>query len=122
MVTQWFSVIVGVAVGAIVAAVVSVATWALLNSTQIDDPSTVALLLGLGAGLPAAGYAAARTTLRAVFHGALAGLVMAGGVSLYASSSGGTASVPSLLALLGGGLALGGAGGWLADRRKHSPE
>jgi len=122
VVTQWFNVIVGLAVGVVVAAIISVASWTVLNSIEVDDASTVALFIGLAAGLPAAGYAAARSTLRAVFHGALTGLIMAGGVSLYASSSGGTASLPSLVALLGGGLVLGGAGGWFADRRKRSPE
>lgn len=119
MVTQWFNVILGAALGVVVTAIVAVTTWSIISLIGGEEATTIALLAALPIGIFAGGFVAGRTTLRSLFHGALTGVIMAGGVALYSIGSGGTASIPALVGLILGGLLVGAAGAGVAERRKR---
>ncbi len=116
---QWIAVIIGGGTGLLAAALVATAVWLILSvADATTDPVTAAVTAGVLIGLLAAGYVTGRMTWRAVFHGALVGLLAAGAVTVLSLGAGSQA--PPVV--IGGfwllALALGAAGGLVADRNK----
>ena len=71
-------------------------------------------------GAVTGGWVAGRTAVRSVFHGALTGVLYAGGITVLSILDGSPATLGTLLGFIVGGVALGGLGGWFAERRRLS--
>ncbi len=113
------AVLVGLAIGALTATVLSLVLWAVLAAFGFEDAAlaglTVALVVGLGTG----GYAAgAMAPVAHRFHGSVAGLAIAGLVLVIALFGGSPAPTSQVLWLALLAAVVGGTGGAIAGRRK----
>ncbi len=109
---------IGVGVSFLALGIITLLGWGLLAVLGVEDPATTAIIVGAPVGAVAGGWLAGRTAFRAVFHGALTGVVFAGLVILLSVLDGSPAPAITMVGFLVGGGVLGAVGGWLALRRR----
>lgn len=117
---QWHPLGVAIGLGAsfLALGIITLLGWALLAVLGVEDPATTAIVAGAPVGAVAGGWLAGRTAVRAVFHGALTGVVYAGLVILLSVLDGSPAAATTMVGFLVGGGLLGAVGGWWALRRR----
>lgn len=109
---------IGVGAAFLALGIVTLVGWGVLALFGVEDAATAAIVAGAPVGAVAGGWLAGRTAIRAVFHGALTGVLFAGLVILLSVLDGSPAGAGTMIGFLVGGGALGALGGWLVERRR----
>lgn len=113
------AVVMGVGAGSLIATVVAVVVGSLLGLAGLEPGAGLAA--SILAGFAGGGYVAGKgAVVGHRFHGAVAGLLIAGLVVAIARLGGSPAPTPQVLLLAGFGVVAGGAGGTVAGRRVGS--
>lgn len=119
---NWIAVSVGGAAGFLSAAIIALLFWAGLAVLRVDEPVTTAIVGGVLSGLFVAGYASGRISERSVFHGSFTAILAAAGITVLAFGEGSPAAALTVAGFIAGAAFLGGAGGYVAARRKAKEE
>lgn len=113
-------ILVGGAGGFLLAAFAAILFWAGLRLGGAgEDAVTGGIVLGVVLGTFLGGFLAGNADPRSVFHGALTGVLLAGGITIVSLGEGSPA--PALVQagfVIGAGV-IGGLGGWTADLRRQ---
>jgi LPXTG-motif cell wall-anchored protein len=110
----------GIGAGGLSATILAFVASGLLGLTGADAPSS-GLLVGIILGFAVGGWVAGRMAPHSErFHGAIAGLLLAGVYIVVARMGGSPAGTWSVLWLALIGAVVSGTAGWLAGRRKRA--
>lgn len=112
------AVVLGVGIGSLAATVLALVFWGGLTLVGVDDAPLAGLAAAIVVGFAVSGYTAGRLAPHTHrFHGAVAGLGLAGLVLIMARLGGSEAPLGQILLLFGLGILTGGASGIAAGRR-----
>lgn len=112
-------VLVGLGIGTLSAALLSLVLWLALTAFGFDDAALAGLTFAMLFGLVVGGYAAGRIAVVAHrFHGSVTGLVIAALVLVIARFGGSPAPTAQVLWLALLAVVFGGLGGAIAGSRK----
>ena len=117
MVVRVGAVLLGAGAGSLLATIVGLVAWPVLELASVTAAPEAALLFGVLVGLGGGGFVAGRAArLAHVFHGALSGLALAGLVTTVARLGGSPAATGQVLVLAVVAIVVGGLGGAISTR------
>jgi putative membrane protein (TIGR04086 family) len=112
------AVVLGVGIGSLTATVLALLFWGALTLVGFEDAPLAGLAAAVVLGFGASGYSAGRLAPHTHrFHGAVAGLGLAGLVLIMARLGGSQAPLGQIMLLFLLGIVLGGLGGIAGGRR-----
>lgn len=117
MVVRVGAVLLGAGAGSLLATIVGLGAWPVLELLSVRAAPEAALLFGVLVGLAGGGFVAGRVAgLAQLFHGALSGLALAGLVTIVARLGGSPAATGQVLVLAVVAIVFGGLGGAISTR------
>jgi hypothetical protein len=117
---QWLAIIIGGVASTLFSAFGALVIWPVLRLIGSETPTDSSIVLGVLIGTLLGGYVAGRRSPRPLFHGALTGILFAGGIGLASISNGSVAPASTIASFFLLGAALGGAGGWRALKKMRA--
>ncbi len=116
---KWGAVILGSATGALIASVAAFVLWLPLAWAGVENAPLIGLTFAVLIGLFGSGFVSGRMAPAfSRFHGAVSGLGLATLILLIAKLGGSPAPTSRVLLLAVMAVILGGAGGFVAGRRR----
>ena len=117
---NWIAITLGGAGGFLLAALAALTFWIGLNLGGAGDNAvTGGIVLGVLTGTFCGGFLAGNAHPRSIFHGALTGVLLAGGITLVALGEGSPAPASTRAGFIIGAGVIGGLGGWVAHVRRQ---
>lgn len=117
---QWLAIIIGGVASTLFSAFAALIIWPVLRLLGNDFPTANSIVLGVLVGTLLGGYVAGRRSPRPIFHGALTGILFAGGIGLVSISNGSAATTSTISTFFLLGTVLGGVGGWRALKKMRA--